>query len=355
MSNALQIGNMVTVALFFLFFCSNEIASLSWWVDLVDLVLTVGCITTWSYNDVFGTLNPWQVAAVVALSLWRMVRVWLFVVLPGDVMSRAAKHIHIAQGKTSFLEGFKFVFISRDPAFIELFWEELDREWVQLNAAWGHYASRVASIEVYCTSKDKLAVKSLKRTVQSTSLGRAGALHFGRPDLNKMAQDVLFTNILKDNMLGEGKPSFTSTLFAFCGGTQLGNSLQESTVTTNALAKLVQGRSIHHIEFEQENYGQDTPPKGIDTLRGRRLSAEWSRHSRSLRRLSQASEDGLRVMISQERELSRHSFRRRSYALEVEECDIDRPIQLQSDLVVRIPSSEPSSTVEGPVLEVGYA
>ena len=295
MSAALQIGNTVAVALFLVFFCSTTIGTVSWWIDLVDLTVSAVCIFLWTTskeciqpdtgnvteNDepaedceqslAFGKFDEWQRWAFVFLSLWRILRVWLFVVLPGTTRSRSLRQLHCVSGNSSILESFKFVFISRDPALIALFWEELDHQWVQLSAAWGKYATRFASIEVYCTSKDTGALECLQRKVDFTALGQSGALHVGRPDAKEMAMNLLLSQIVKDKMTGEGAPSFSSTLFAFCGGTRLGNVFQEATVATNAMAKLVNNQGEHLFDFEQENYGQDTPPKP-NTLRSRRLS-----------------------------------------------------------------------------------
>ena len=322
MSAALQIGNIVAVALFLVFFCSTTIGTASWWIDLVDIAVSAVCIFLWTTskeciqqdtgnvteNDelaedceqslAFGKFDEWQRWAFVFLSLWRILRVWLFVVLPGTTRSRSVRQLHSVSGKgnSSVLESFKFVFISRDPALIALFWDELDHQWVQLSAAWGKYATRFASIEVYCTSKDLGALQCLQRKVDSTALGQSGALHVGRPDAKEMARDLLFSQIVKDKMIGEGAPSFSSTLFAVCGGTRLGHVFHEATVATNAMAKLVENQSEHNFDFEQENYGQDTPPKP-NTLRFRRLS-QYVVESNTAPSASTPSTPDIRMSIS---------------------------------------------------------
>jgi hypothetical protein len=65
--------------------------------------------------------------------------------------------------------------------------------------------------------------------------------------------------VLKDQFTGEDRPSFTASLVAFCGGTQLGSKIALAVVRSRARVKAF--TENHSIEFLQENYGQATPAK----------------------------------------------------------------------------------------------
>jgi hypothetical protein len=108
-------------------------------------------------------------------------------------------------------------------------------------------------------SKDSTENEGLKEFVKGTSLARAGALHIKRPDFDELTLRPILDQVLKDQFTGEDRPSFTTNLVAFCGGTQLGSRIALSVVRSRARIKAF--TENHSIEFFQENYGQATPAK----------------------------------------------------------------------------------------------
>lgn len=99
------------------------------------------------------------------------------------------------------------------------------------------------------------ARKALENAVRNTALYRSGALKFGRPSFPHEMNSHLLELATKDQMNGKGVASTTSTLVAFCGGTNLGSVVNDAVNDAVAAVKMVARDSNHAMEFVQENYG----------------------------------------------------------------------------------------------------
>ena len=104
----------------------------------------------------------------------------------------------------------------------------------------------------------------LRTFVGKTALGKHGALRLKRPDFETLAMQPMFRRVVRDEFAGGGRPSFSSSLVAFCGGTKLGSQVGKAVAHANARVKAFSKN--HSVSFYQENYGQATPAKQRGTV-----------------------------------------------------------------------------------------
>ena len=148
------------------------------------------------------------------------------------------------------------MFVTPAADFCEAVWGELNEMYDRLER---RGVSRFLDIQVYCTSRDVGELASLKAFVEKTALGKSGALRLRRPDFDHLATQPIFRRAVRDEFMGQGRPSFSSSLVAFCGGTSLGDQIGAAVVRANARVKAFSKN--HFVSFYQENYGQATPAK----------------------------------------------------------------------------------------------
>jgi len=248
----LQVAAVSSFALFWAV-CS-VLLTFVWWADLIMLTTSGLAITLWWEDGSFGEFEELQRLALVALAAYRFFRVWTYVVVPSDLFSEALR-ANKESAAALPVDSFKLIFVTRNAFFAQHLWPELDHQWSQLESTWGNYATKVSRITVFCTERNSEARKALQMAVCNTALYRAGGLKFGRPSFPNEMNSHLLEIAKKDQMTGKGVPSTTSTLVAFCGGTILGNTLNDAVNDAVAAVKLVAGESNHAMEFVQENYG----------------------------------------------------------------------------------------------------
>jgi predicted ferric reductase len=233
-----------------------------WWIDLIFNATSTVAFTAW-YNLIREDRKEWNVYmiwAFAALSVYRIARISSDVLLTGTPGSRAVNaYLEKTGDATSVTEKFTLIFMTPQVDFCQILWRDLDSLHQSITKNYGEQASRVFDIQVYCTSRDSAENEELKKRVKGTSLGAAGALHMERPDLDEITLRPVLQQVLKDQFTGEDRPSFTASLVAFCGGTQLGSKIALAVVRSRARVKAF--TENHSIEFLQENYGQATPAK----------------------------------------------------------------------------------------------
>ena len=277
-----------------------------WWIDLIFNATSTVAFTFW-YDLIREDRKEWNVYmiwAFAALSVFRIARISSDVLLTGTPGSRAVNAYLKRTGDTmSVNEKFTLIFITPQCDFCEILWNDLDVLHRTLAKSYGARAGRVFDIQVYCTSKDSAENEELNKRVKGTSLGAAGALRMERPDLDKLTIRPILDQVLKDQFTGENRPSFTSSLVAFCGGTQLGSKVALSVVRSRARVKAF--TEDHSIEFLQENYGQATPAKdrgraslkGVHIDHGKAVSGVVSNFVNASRTAASAAAAALKTVV----------------------------------------------------------
>lgn len=233
-----------------------------WWIDLIFNAASTAAFIAWYalIREDGEEWNVYMIWAFAALSAYRIARISSEVLLMGTPGTRAVKtYLQRTGDAMSVTEKFTLVFLTPQCDFCEFLWRDLDSLHQTIANNYGAQTGRVFEIQIYCTSKDSTENEGLKEFVKGTSLARAGALHIKRPDFDELTLRPILDQVLKDQFTGEDRPSFTTNLVAFCGGTQLGSRIALSVVRSRARIKAF--TENHSIEFFQENYGQATPAK----------------------------------------------------------------------------------------------
>lgn len=235
-----------------------------WYADA--LVVAVGAVSFVFLHEMIVTeKKDWSVLlcwGFVAISLYRLARIASDILLSATPAVRACAEYLQRTGDTSAVcEKFTLVFVTPAPDFCKAVWGELDSMFNDLTQ---HGVSRFLDIQVYCTSKDAGETELLSTFVEKTALGKHGALRLKRPDFDDLAMQPIFRRAVRDEFMGQGRPSFSSSLVAFCGGTKLGDQIGKAVVRANARVKAFSKN--HSVSFYQENYGQATPAKQRGTV-----------------------------------------------------------------------------------------
>jgi hypothetical protein len=114
-------------------------------------------------------------------------------------------------------------------------------------------AQMVQRVNIYVTDPDAAAVAALKRSAEAYSFVK---IHFQRPNLAQWIQKHSQQLVAGDSFIGA---RMTVTMLAFCGSSKLGayvDALRQATLWNLELL----GARSHHITFEQENFGHNSPP-----------------------------------------------------------------------------------------------
>ena len=197
-----------------------------------------------------------------AISVYRLSRIASDILLRATPEVRACADYLQRTGDTrAACEKFTLVFVTPAADFCKAIWGELDS---MFNDLTHHRVSQFFDIQVYCTSKDAGETELLRTFVGKTALGKHGALRLKRPDFETLAMQPMFRRVVRDEVAGEGRPSFSSSLVAFCGGTKLGSQIGKAVAHANARVKAFSKN--HSVSFYQENYGQATPAKQRGTV-----------------------------------------------------------------------------------------
>jgi hypothetical protein len=70
----------------------------------------------------------------------------------------------------------------------------MNETWSALVDCWGEENARNACrLQIYITDKDEAANEQLRRDMESTAVYQSAAIHFGRPDLEKIIETTLWT------------------------------------------------------------------------------------------------------------------------------------------------------------------
>jgi predicted ferric reductase len=258
----LFVGNTCVYTLYWM---TRKIAVGTWILDLlVNVVSWIAC-GFWIHiiNDERSRWNVYQIYCFSALSLYRIYNGLDVIVSSGTPQSRACQN-HLASTKATHIktiEKLTLVFISPQADLIEYVWADLTREYERLLEVYGTRADSVFDIQVYCTAKSVKEQNELSNTIRNTLLAKRAkpVLFFRRPDLNAIAIAPAFDQVIKDELTGGGLPTFSASLIAFCGSTQLGSQIFQAVMLANSRLKAISPN--HTLDFFQENYGQTTPAK----------------------------------------------------------------------------------------------
>jgi predicted ferric reductase len=245
---------------FFLHWVYSTINTSIWYADL--LIIIVSTISFVAMHDVIVDENKdWAILTrwgFCALAAYRLFRLASDILLEGTPELRACMSYVRKTGEVAdSIEKFTLVFITPQADFCRALWGELNDMYMQLSKY--QVDNKFVEIRVYCTSKDEVENKLLLSEVGATPLAQSGALRMHRPNFDDMITEPLYRRVMKDEFAGQLRPSFTSSLIAFCGSTQLGNRIGKAAVACNARIKCFSKN--HTIMFYQENYGQATPVK----------------------------------------------------------------------------------------------
>jgi hypothetical protein len=137
----------------------------------------------------------------------------------------------------------------------------MNETWSALVDCWGEENARTACrLQIYITDKDEAANEQLRREMESTAVDQSGAIHFGRPNLEKIIEKY---NL---NLIATRRGS--CSVFAFCGSPELSLSLHRHKISKDMLTAIT-GNKRHRMEYVSESYGgvkkskprQPPPPK----------------------------------------------------------------------------------------------
>lgn len=246
---------------FFLHWAHSRMSTTVWYADFVVLAASTVAFAE-MYDRIVDDKLGWTIMArwgYCALSLYRFARIASEVLLDGTPRARAAAaHLSRTGENTSKLQKLTLVFVTPMADFCGVIWSDLDAIHIALTNAFGHFAENFVDIKVHCTSTDPDENDALIAQVKGTALYKSGALHMGRPNFDAVVSGPILRQEQRDAFIGEGRPSFSTSLVAFCGSTRLGTTIASAVVGCRARMSAISRN--HALVFFQENYGQATPP-----------------------------------------------------------------------------------------------
>ena len=246
---------------FFLHWVHSRMSTAVWYSDFVALAASTVAFAE-MYDRIVDDKLGWSIMArwgYCALSLYRFARIASDVLLDGTPRARAAASYLTRTGDSSSkLQKMTLIFVTPMADFCGVIWSDLDAIHTTLTGKFGRLAEHFVDIQVHCTSKDAYENEALIAQVKDTALYKSGALHMARPNFDAIVAGPILRQEQRDTFLGEGRPSFSTSLVAFCGSTQLGATIGKAVVC--ARARMNAFSRNHALVFFQENYGQATPP-----------------------------------------------------------------------------------------------
>jgi hypothetical protein len=235
--------------------------------QLLALIDTVLCVVA-PFADLFwfkqyntsSELNDTDVARYCILIGYMTARFWSTTVKPRHMSWKKATH----NDGVSSLERLELVWICRSTALASELLPIMNETWSALVDCWGEENARDACrLRIYITDKDEAANEQLRRQLENTAVYQSGAIHFGRPDLEKIIEDHTL------NLIATRRSS--CSVLAFCGSPELSLSLHQHKISNDMLTAIT-GNKRHQMEYVSESYGgvkkskpkprQLPPPKG---------------------------------------------------------------------------------------------
>jgi hypothetical protein len=218
--------------------------------QLLALIDTVFCVVA-PFADFFwfleyessSELTEANVARYCILIGYMTARFWSTTVKPRH---RSWKKATLNDGVSS-LERLELVWICRSTALASELLPIMDETWSTLVKCWGKENARAACrLEIYITDKDEVANEQLRREMENTSVYQSGAIHFGRPDLEKIIENHTL------NLIATRRSS--CSVLAFCGSPVLSLGLHQQKISNDMLTAMT-GNKRHQMEYVSESYG----------------------------------------------------------------------------------------------------
>jgi ABC-type multidrug transport system fused ATPase/permease subunit len=239
--------------------------------QLLALIDTVFCVVA-PFADLFwfkqyetsSELTEANVARYCILIGYMTARFWSTTVKPRHRSWKKATH----NDGVSSLERLELVWICRSTALASELLPIMNETWSALVECWGEENARTACrLQIYITDKDEAANEQLRRDMESTAIYQSGAIHFGRPDLEKIIENHTL------NLIATRRSS--CSVLAFCGSPELSLNLHQHKISNDMLTAIT-GNKRHQMEYVSESYGgvkkskprQPPPPPAKDEGKG---------------------------------------------------------------------------------------
>jgi hypothetical protein len=177
--------------------------------QLLALIDTVFCVVApfadliwFKQYETSSVLTETNVARYCILIGYMTARFWSTTVKPRHRSWKKATH----NDGVSSLERLELVWICRSTALASELLPIMNETWSALVDCWGEENARNACrLQIYITDKDEAANEQLRRDMESTAVYQSAAIHFGRPDLEKI---ISYLNLIATRR---------SSALAFCG------------------------------------------------------------------------------------------------------------------------------------------
>mmetsp|Transcript_27327 Transcript_27327/g.49639 ORF Transcript_27327/g.49639 Transcript_27327/m.49639 type:complete len:893 (-) Transcript_27327:132-2810(-) len=151
-----------------------------------------------------------------------------------------------------------FIWITRSAHLVLQILPEIIDIWDALCSSWGpEAAAKVCKITIYVTDTENEACCALKKELRGSSLYKAGAIQFRRPDLAGIVQEHTFERMRDTSCV------HSNSLLAFCGSPRLASSLHGIKIA-NDVSAYITGNKLHQMEFCAESYGTVRPRSKSD-------------------------------------------------------------------------------------------
>jgi hypothetical protein len=232
--------------------------------QLLALIDTVFCVVApfadliwFKQYETSSVLTETNVARYCILIGYMTARFWSTTVKPRHRSWKKATH----NDGVSSLERLELVWICRSTALASELLPIMNETWSALVDCWGEENARNACrLQIYITDKDEAANEQLRRDMESTAVYQSAAIHFGRPDLEKIIENHTL------DLIATRRSS--CSVLAFCGSPELSLSLHQHKISNDMLTAIT-GNKRHQMEYVSESYGgvkkskprQPPPPK----------------------------------------------------------------------------------------------
>lgn len=141
-----------------------------------------------------------------------------------------------------------FVWTVRSVKVARQIYPEINKVYEELVNEWGTlYASEVLKITIHITTNDTSEASQFRKEIRNSSLYKSRQVLFIRPKFQKMLEDHA-THLI------DYRPSYSSTLVAFCGSRALSGVLSEARSTVELLCAATGNRN-HVFDYVSECYG----------------------------------------------------------------------------------------------------
>jgi hypothetical protein len=271
MIDFLKIGSFIGVSGFGIFALNQKAASLMVSVDVSVAACAITACILWTRADQWGHFDDPAMAAYMVFGFYMLFRYWEGAVSEkGTELVESA--VELTSGSIFVPESFDLVWTTRSAIQVATLLPALNEQCEMMHLHWGGgdaatfkarshdqarvdrvLAQMVQRVNIYVTDPDVAAVAALKRSAEAYSFVK---IHFQRPNLAHWIQKHCQQLVAGDSFNGA---RMTITMLAFCGSSKLGAHVDALRQATLWNLELLGARS-HHITFEQENFGHNSPP-----------------------------------------------------------------------------------------------